>query len=49
MEEKIKHTSLKKIYFLWIQICYDPEHHSGCAKRMLEKTWIEFDKLQKKN
>ena len=47
MEEKKRVLAQKKIYFWWIQICYDPNHHSGCGKRMLEKSWLEFDKLQK--
>ena len=47
MEEKKKERAQKKIYFWWIQICYDPETKVG--KRMLEKSWIEFDKIQKKN
>ena len=47
MEEKKKERAQKKIYFWWIQICYDPETKVG--KRMLERSWTEFDKIQKKN
>ena len=47
MEEKKKERAQKKIYYWWIQICYDPETNVG--KRMLEKSWVEFDKVQKKN
>ena len=49
MEENKKERAQKKIYYWWIQICYDPEHPSGCGKRMLEKSWLSFDNLQKKN
>ena len=47
MEEKKKVRAQKKIYYWWIQICYDPKTTVG--KRMLEKSWIEFDKIQKNN
>ena len=47
MEEKKPIRAQKKIYFWWIQICYNPETNVG--KRMLEKSWTEFDKIQKKN
>ena len=47
MEEKKRIRAQKKIYYWWIQICYDPETNVG--KRMLEKSWTEFDKIQKKN
>ena len=47
MEEKIRHKAQKKIYYWWIQLCYNPETNVG--KRMLEKSWVEFDKIQKKN
>jgi len=47
MEEKIRLRAQKKIYFWWIQICYDPNTEVG--KRMQEKSWLEFDKVQKKN
>ena len=45
MEEKKKERAQKKIYFWWIQICYDPNTKVG--KRMQEKSWLEFDKVQK--
>jgi hypothetical protein len=47
MEQRKKLLAQKKIYYWWIQICYDPETNVG--KRMLEKSWVEFDKIQKKN
>ena len=47
MEERIRLRAQKKIYYWWIQICYDPETNVG--KRMLERSWSEFDKIQKKN
>jgi hypothetical protein len=47
MEKKKRHSAQKKIYYWWIQICYNPETKVG--KRMLEKSWTEFDKIQKKN
>ena len=46
MEEKKRLRAQKKIYFWWIQICYDPKTKVG--KRMLEKSWVEFNKVQKK-
>ena len=45
--DRIKERAQKKIYFWWIQICYDPETKVG--KRMLEKSWLEFDRIQKNN
>ena len=47
IEEKIRVKAQKKIYFWWIQICYDPNTKVG--QRMQEKSWIEFDKIQKNN
>ena len=47
MEEKKKERAQKKIYYWWIQICYDPKTTVG--KRMLEKSWTEFNKIQKMN
>jgi len=47
IEERNRIRAQKKIYFWWIQIFFDPESNVG--KRMLEKRWLEFDKLQKKN
>ena len=44
IEEKIRCRAQKKIYYWWIQICYNPETKVG--KRMLEKSWIEFDKKE---
>ena len=46
IEQKNRIIAQKKIYYWWIQICYDPETKVG--KRILEKSWIEFDKIQKK-
>ena len=46
MEEKIRLRAQKKIYYWWIEICYDPEREVG--KRMQEKSWMKFDKIQKK-
>ena len=34
MQEKNRVRAQKKIYFWWIQICYDLEHHIGCGQRM---------------
>ena len=47
IDQKKRITAQKKIYFWWIQICYDPKTKVG--QRMLEKSWVEFDKVQKKN
>jgi hypothetical protein len=47
MEEKKRLRAQKKIYFWWIEICYDPKTKVG--QRMQEKSWLEFDKVQKKN
>jgi len=41
----IKISAQKKIYFWWIEICYDPNKEVG--QRMQERKWLEFDKLQK--
>ena len=53
MEEKKKERAQKKIYFWWIEICYDPERKTKRGgvggKGMIEKSWLEFDKVQKKN
>lgn len=45
--DRIKDRAQKKIYYWWIQICYDPETKVG--KRMLERSWLEFDRIQKNN
>ena len=48
MELQTRVKAQKKIYFWWIEICYDLNHPSGCGKRMLEKSWMSFDAFQKK-
>jgi hypothetical protein len=40
MEKKKRVLAQKKIYYWWIEICYDPEHPSGCGKRMAERNWL---------
>ena len=45
MVEKKRIRAQKKIYFWWIQICYDLEHHSGCGKRMASRNLSSFVKL----
>ena len=47
MEEKRRIRAQKKIYFWWIQICYDLEHHSGCGKRMALKNLELFETMMK--
>jgi hypothetical protein len=45
MDEKTKVRAQKKIYFWWIEICYDMEHPSGCGKRMALKNFREFERI----
>jgi hypothetical protein len=47
IQEKIRLRAQKTIYYWWIQICYDPTTKVG--RRMVEKSWIEFDKIQNNN
>ena len=47
MEEKKLIRAQKKIYFWWIQICYDLEHHSGCGQRMVQKNLEVFESMMK--
>jgi len=47
MKEKKRVRAQKKIYFWWIQICYDLDHHSGCGKRMALKNLEEFETMMK--
>ena len=47
MEEKRKIRAQKKIYFWWIQICYDLEHKSGCGQRMAQKNLDVFETMMK--
>ena len=47
MKEKKRIRAQKKIYFWWIQICYDLEHHSGCGQRMAQKNLEEFETMMK--
>ena len=35
----------KKIYFWWIQICYDLEHPSGCGQRMAQRNLKVFESM----
>ena len=47
MQEKNRIRAQKKIYFWWIQICYDMNHPSGCGKRMAQKNVEEFESMMK--
>jgi len=47
MEEKNKIKAQKKIYFWWIQICYDLDHPSGCGQRMAQKNLDIFETMMK--
>jgi len=47
MVEKKRSRAQKKIYFWWIQICYDLDHPSGCGKRMALKNLEEFETMMK--
>ena len=37
--------ALRKIQNWWIKICYDLNHHSGCGKRMAERSWDRVEKM----
>lgn len=41
--DNIKKRAQKILYFWWIPICYD--HNRECGKRMMQKSWINFNKL----
>jgi len=41
MKEKNRIRAQKKIYFWWIQICYDLDHPSGCGKRMANLNFLK--------
>ena len=47
MQEKNRIRAQKKIYFWWIQICYDMNHPSGCGKRMAQKNVEEYESMMK--
>ena len=47
MKNKTRDRAQKKIYFWWIQICYDMEHHSGCGKRMAQKNLDVYESMMK--
>ena len=47
MENKNRIRAQKKIYFWWIQICYDLEHKSGCGQRMAQKNLEVFETMMK--
>ena len=49
MEEKKRIKAQKKIYFWWIQICYDLEHKSGCGQRMAEHNLAEYENMVNTN
>jgi len=44
-QEKKMITAKKKIYFWWIQICYDLSHPSGCGQRMAQKNLEAYEKM----
>jgi len=45
IQAKKRVEAQKKIYFWWIQICYDLDHHSGCGKRMAQKNLDVFETM----
>ena len=47
MLEKKRIRAQKKIYFWWIQICYDLEHHSGCGQRMAQRNLNVYENMMK--
>ena len=47
MRDKIRIRAQKKIYYWWIQICYDLEHPSGCGRRMALKNLNVFETMMK--
>ena len=49
MEEKKLIRAQKKIYFWWIQICYDLEHPSGCGQRMAHRNLAVYESMVNTN
>ena len=49
MQEKRRVRAQKKIYFWWIQICYDLDHKSGCGQRMANLNLAEYETMVKDN
>jgi ankyrin repeat protein len=49
MEEKNLNRAQKKIYFWWIQICYDMEHPSGCGQMMAERNLALYQSMVNTN
>ena len=49
MQEKKLIRAQKKIYFWWIQICYDMEHPSGCGKRMAARNLALYQSMVNTN
>jgi ankyrin repeat protein len=49
MEENKRIRAQKKIYFWWIQICYDLEHPSGCGKRMADRNLALYESMVNTN
>ena len=47
IQEKNRIRAQKKIYFWWIQICYDLEHKSGCGQRMAQRNLKVFESMMK--
>lgn len=47
MKEKKRIKAQKKIYFWWIQICYDLSHPSGCGQRMAQRNLAEYENIIK--
>ena len=47
MKEKNRVRAQKKIYFWWIQICYDLNHPSGCGQRMENLNLISYQEMIK--
>ena len=45
MQEKKRIRAQKKLYFWWIQICYDMDHPSGCGIRMAQKNLDVFETM----
>ena len=49
IKEKKLIRAQKKIYFWWIQICYDMEHPSGCGQRMAERNLALYQSMVNTN
>ena len=49
MTVKKRIKSQKKIYFWWIQICYDLSHPSGCGKRMAQLNLAAYEGIIKRH